>query len=73
MVAIGRQSLADPYLPKKLREGRGEDINWCTLCDTCMELLIRQKNTGCVVYEKEYAHILRETRAQLGVLKFKHT
>ncbi|MCX7667466.1 MAG: 2,4-dienoyl-CoA reductase [Atribacterota bacterium] len=73
MVAIGRQSFADPYLPKKLREGKLDQINWCTLCDTCMELLIRQQNTGCVVYEKEYAQILRETRAKLGVLKFKHT
>lgn len=73
MVAIGRQSFADPHLPRKLREGKFDQINWCTLCDTCMELLIRQQNTGCVVYEKEYAQILRETRAKLGVLKFKHT
>lgn len=73
MVAIGRQSFADPHLPRKLREGKFDEINWCTLCDTCMELLIRQQNTGCVVYEKEYAQILRETRAKLGVLKFKHT
>ncbi|MGQ9622919.1 MAG: oxidoreductase [Candidatus Caldatribacteriaceae bacterium] len=73
MVAIGRQSLADPFLPKKLMEGKAEEVRWCTLCDACMELLIRQENTGCVVYEKEYAEILRETRKKYGVLKFKHT
>jgi len=27
MVAIGRQSFADPFLPKKLREGRFDEIN----------------------------------------------
>lgn len=73
MVAIGRQSLADPLLPKKLAEGKSREVQWCTLCDACMELLIRQKPTGCVVYNREYAEILRETRKQYGVLKFKHT
>jgi 2,4-dienoyl-CoA reductase-like NADH-dependent reductase (Old Yellow Enzyme family) len=73
MIAIGRQSLADPFLPKKLLEGKPEEVRWCTLCDACMELLIRQQPTGCVVHEKEYAEILRETRKKYGVLKFKHT
>jgi len=73
MIAIGRQSLADPFLPKKLLEGKTEEVRWCTLCDACMELLIRQQPTGCVVHEKEYAEILRETRKKYGVLKFKHT
>jgi len=73
MIAIGRQSLADPYLPRKMMEGKEDTIRWCTLCDTCMELLIRQENTGCVVYEKEYAEMLRRVRKEKGVLKFKHT
>lgn len=73
MVAIGRQSLADPLLPKKLKEGKDKEVHWCTLCDACMELLIRQQPTGCVVYNREYAEILRKTREKCGVLKFKHT
>ncbi|MEN3203108.1 MAG: 2,4-dienoyl-CoA reductase [Atribacterota bacterium] len=73
MIAIGRQSFADPLLPKKLQEGRAQEVQWCTLCDACMELLIRQQPTGCVVYNKEYTEILRKTREQYGVLKFKHT
>jgi hypothetical protein len=36
----------------------------CTLCNICVELLIRQENTGCVVHEKEYGEILRRTRKQ---------
>ena len=47
-------SLADPYLPKKLQEGKSDKVKWCTACDNCIEFLIRQKNVGCATYEKEY-------------------
>ena len=46
MIALGRQSLADPLLPKKYLEGREDEIKWCTACDNCIEFLIRQKNVG---------------------------
>jgi len=52
MIALGRQSLADCLLPKKLEEGREDEINWCVACDNCVELLIRQQNVGCVTYNK---------------------
>ena len=42
MVGLGRQSLADPLLPLKLREGREKEIKYCTTCDNCLELLIQQ-------------------------------
>ena len=46
MIALGRQSLADPLLPLTLRTGRENEIKWCTLCDNCLELLIRQVEIG---------------------------
>jgi 2,4-dienoyl-CoA reductase-like NADH-dependent reductase (Old Yellow Enzyme family) len=73
MVAIGRQSLADGQLPIKFKEGREDEINWCTACDNCIELLIRQYNVGCTTYEKEYAQTLQEIRRQEGTLKEKRT
>jgi len=37
IVELGRQSLADPDLPKKARAGRECDINHCMRCNTCLE------------------------------------
>jgi len=75
MVAIGRQSLADPLLPAKLEQGKPDDVNWCTVCDNCIEFLIRQKPVGCSTYEREYSLELKEIRAAQGRLSEseKHT
>jgi 2,4-dienoyl-CoA reductase-like NADH-dependent reductase (Old Yellow Enzyme family) len=75
MIAIGRQSLADPYLPIKLETGKKDEINWCTCCDSCVELLIRQKPVGCAVYDPKYTKILQDIRKEEGRLKSsdKHT
>ena len=73
MVAIGRQSLADPRLPEKLAAGRESDVNWCTACDNCIEFLIRQKPVGCSVYFKEYTESLKQIRREEGRLAEKHT
>lgn len=73
MVAVGRQSFADPMMPKKLKEGREKEIKWCTLCDNCLELLIRQKPIGCCTYNKRYTQVLVNTRKECGRLKVKHT
>ena len=73
MVALGRQALADCMLPKKLQSGQEEKVNWCTACDNCVELLIRQKTVGCITYNKEYNKILRDARKEQGVLKWKLT
>ncbi len=73
MVALGRQSIADPLLPKKLEAGRGDEVDWCTLCDNCIEFLIRQEPVGCATYQKEYARRLVEIRKEKGRLAEKHT
>lgn len=73
MVALGRQSFADPFLPKKLAEGRENEIKWCTVCDNCLELLIRQREIGCCTYNKHYTEVLQDTRKKCGKLTAKHT
>jgi len=75
MVAIGRQSLADPLLASKLEQGKETEVNWCTVCDNCIEFLIRQKPVGCTTYERSYSDALKELRREAGRLSEteKHT
>ncbi|OGO28776.1 MAG: 2,4-dienoyl-CoA reductase [Chloroflexi bacterium RBG_16_54_18] len=73
MIALGRQSLADPLLPLKYREGREKEINFCTTCDNCLELLIQQSPIGCCTYNKQYTKILVNTRKEKGKLTVDHT
>jgi 2,4-dienoyl-CoA reductase-like NADH-dependent reductase (Old Yellow Enzyme family) len=73
MVGLGRQSLADPLLPLKLREGREKEIKYCTTCDNCLELLIRQRPIGCCTYNKYYTKVLVDTRKEFGRLNEMHT
>ena len=73
MVALGRQSFADPLLPLKLREDREKEINYCTACDNCLELLIQQRPIGCCTYNKYYTKVLVATRKEKGSLKERHT
>lgn len=73
MIGLGRQSFADPYLPKKLREGKENEIKYCTVCDNCLELLIQQSKVGCCTYDKYYANELIKTRKEKGRLKVVHT
>jgi len=73
MIAFGRQSLADSLIPLKLKEGREDEIKWCTACDNCIEFLIRQKNVGCATYDREYTESLKRIREEEGSLRAKHT
>ena len=73
MVALGRQSLADPKLPLKYLTDREDEIKWCIACDGCVELLIRQENTGCAQHHKRYVELLKKVRAEKGRLDRKIT
>ncbi|MCG9479510.1 MAG: 2,4-dienoyl-CoA reductase [Actinomycetia bacterium] len=73
MVALGRQSLADPKLPAKYLNDKEDDIDWCIACDKCVELLIRQENVGCTVYDKYYKDLVRKVRKEFGPLRAKVT
>ena len=48
-VAIGRSLLSDPELPNKVKEGRLDDINYCTTCQGCQERLFSQLDVQCTV------------------------
>jgi len=38
MVAMGRQAMADPDWPNKVKEGREKDIVYCTRCSYCISM-----------------------------------
>lgn len=48
-VSVGRPQYADPDLPKKIKEGRVDEITLCTSCDWCTQDLFEQKRTRCAV------------------------
>ena len=73
MIGLGRQSFADPYTPRKLAEGREDEIKYCTLCMNCEELMIRQQPVGCVTYNKLYTNKFIECRKKYGKLEELHT
>jgi len=73
MIGLGRQTFADPLLPKKLAEGKEKDIKFCTLCDNCLELLIRQEKIGCCTFNKFYTEKLQGVREKHGKLTQNHT
>lgn len=68
IIALGRQALADPLVPKKMMEGEENKIRWCTTCDNCGELLLKQQNTACVTYNKECARKFLELR-KMGIVR----
>jgi 2-enoate reductase len=50
LVALGRPLLADPHWPRKVREGRGEEIRPCTGChDGCSYRMYGFKPLSCAV------------------------
>lgn len=73
-ISIGRQAFADPLLPAKMMEGREHEIHWCTLCDHCVEFLIRQdRHVGCATYDPLYTEAYVKMLKTDGKLKAKHT
>jgi NADPH-dependent 2,4-dienoyl-CoA reductase/sulfur reductase-like enzyme len=49
-VIMARQSLADPHLPNKVKEGRIEDIRQCIACNVaCIGSLLAQGQVKCVL------------------------
>ena len=73
MIGLGRQSFADPLTPRKLMEGREDEIRYCTQCMNCEELMIRQQPVGCVLYNKPYTERFKEVRKNMGKLTELHS
>ena len=72
-IAIGRQSYADPFMAKKMIDNEDASIKWCTLCDHCVEMLIRQKPVGCATFDKHFTEEYVKMRKEMGALNEKHT
>jgi len=56
LVALGRQLLADPFWPEKLRQGKDEDVVLCTYCDTCT----REMRNGKPIFCPQNPHLGKE-------------
>ena len=59
IVAMCRPLIADPHLPKKMIEGRFDEIRQCMACNYCLDRLFRQLGCGCPMnpaysWEDEY-------------------
>ena len=48
-IAIGRGLVADPFLPKKIIEGREDEITPCLRCSDCMSSMIAFRGMRCAV------------------------
>jgi len=48
-LAMGRKILADPDLPRKLNEGRAEEIRPCIYCYTCVSTAYLREQVRCAV------------------------
>lgn len=44
----GRQILADPWYPAKVRQGL--EVDYCRLCSGCSKLMVEQKPVGCIFF-----------------------
>ena len=49
MIALGRQLIADPDWPRKVRESRVETIRPCIACNTCVDSMREGSRLHCLV------------------------
>ena len=47
-VGWGRQTLADPCFPAKVKAGL--EVDYCKLCSGCSKLMVEQKPVGCIFF-----------------------
>lgn len=65
MISLGRQSIADPYWPAKVKAGRTQDIVKCCRCQQCYMNLFESKWIRCTMnptagFEKYYPELWQE-------------
>lgn len=48
-VTMGRKLLADPHLPRKLSEGKPEEVRPCVYCYTCISQIFFSRQVKCAV------------------------
>jgi len=69
VIAMGRQMLADPATPRKLREKQSDSIRPCIYCYTCVAQAFFDRSVRCAVnpvtaHEAELAQRMREKSPQ---------
>lgn len=65
IISLGRQSIADPYWPAKVKVGRYEDIVKCIRCQQCYMNLFEPRWIRCAVnptagFEKYYPQLWKD-------------
>ena len=68
-VAMGRKMLADPHLPRKLTEGRPEDVLPCIYCYTCISAIYVNASARCAVNPATGFEYKRQSAGAGGVRK----
>ncbi|MBV1918198.1 MAG: NAD(P)/FAD-dependent oxidoreductase [Sphingomonadaceae bacterium] len=48
-ISMGRKLLADPHLPRKLAEGRGDEVRPCIYCYTCISAIYGGEQARCAI------------------------
>ena len=48
-LAMGRKLLADPHLPRKLKEGRADEVRPCVYCYSCVSAIYKRERMYCAV------------------------
>jgi 2,4-dienoyl-CoA reductase-like NADH-dependent reductase (Old Yellow Enzyme family)/NADPH-dependent 2,4-dienoyl-CoA reductase/sulfur reductase-like enzyme len=48
-ISMGRKLLADPHLPRKLAEGRRDEVRPCIYCYTCISAIYLGTDTRCAI------------------------
>ena len=46
---MGRKLLADPHLPRKLKEGRADEVRPCVYCYSCVSAIYKRERMYCAV------------------------
>jgi 2,4-dienoyl-CoA reductase-like NADH-dependent reductase (Old Yellow Enzyme family) len=49
MISLGRQAIADPFWPAKVKEGRADDIVKCVRCQQCYMNLVICRWAACTM------------------------
>lgn len=77
IISLGRQSIADPFWPVKVKENKVKDIVKCTRCQQCYAHFIFNKWLTCAVnptagYERFFPELwLKGSRFESRIAKFK--
>jgi dimethylamine/trimethylamine dehydrogenase len=69
IIGAARPSIADPFLPKKIEEGRPEDIRECIGCNMC----VSKFQQGAQIYCTQNATVMEEYRRGWHPEKFEKT